>query len=103
MFKLIAIALTVIALAQPAQADDNAAAAAILGIVLGTVIADDHNDSHTHRTHRHRDQRHRDQNWNRRCGWYEEAERVGNRVYYYRYNGCNNRLIGERWEYTQRR
>lgn len=98
MFKLIAIALTALGLAQPAQADDNAAAAAILGIVLGTVIADDHSNDHVHRTLRHTDQ-----NWNRRCCWYEQAERVGNRVYYRRYNSCNHALIGERWEYTQTR
>jgi len=102
MFKFIAAALTALALVQPAQADD-AAGAAILGIILGTIIAEQDNTQVHQHTHIYRDQRHQNQDWNRRCGWYEEAERVGNRIYYYRYNSCNHRLIGERWEYRHRR
>jgi len=79
------------------QNNHSDAGAILFGVITGIILNEAINADN------HRDQRHQNQDWNRRCGWYEEAERAGNRIYYYRYNSCNHRLIGERWEYRHRR
>ena len=103
MNKFLIAGALALSLATPAQANSDDAGALIFGIITGMILNEAGRNDQPAQTHHHYhypDQRHLDQDWNRRCGWYEQAERVGNRIYYYRINGCNHRIIGERWEYA---
>ena len=101
MFKTLAATLVTLTLAQPVQAQSDQAGTLLLGIITGYMLNELNQDPQTTQPGHHR-HRHRNQQSDRRCGWYEQAERHGNRMYYYRYNSCNHRLIGERWERIDR-
>jgi hypothetical protein len=96
--KLIIVSLAfALALATPARADLRPGEAAIVGAIVGALIANGSRERQRHTQpvpQYHQPTIH----WNQQCGWYEKVIVYWDRIVYQRFNACDHTLIGERWE-----